>query len=177
MKISILNGSPRLKGNTSTIVEQLSNGIDQNKHEVSSINVTKKKVAGCTACLYCRDHNGQCVHKDDTNEMLETLLDSDLIIFASPVYWWGISAQLKQVVDKFYANMEGMKNKKYGIVSVGGANLNNIQYELISKQFQSIAGFLSWENILDESESAHDENDIRNNEKTMEKYLTIGQNI
>lgn len=176
MKITILNGSPRQNGNTNAIVDSLSKGLRCN-HEVELINVTQKEVHGCIACNYCKSHDGVCVHRDDTNYLLQVLEGTDLILFASPVYWWGISAQLKLVVDKFYANQSKLKGKSYGIISVGAAELDNIQYKLISSQFESIAGFLSWEKVLDECETAYEAHELRENKDILNKYYELGKSL
>ncbi len=67
-----------------------------------------------------------------------------MIIFATPVYWWGMSAQLKLIIDKCYCMDLHLKNKKVGVLVVGADSVDSIQYELIHKQFQCMADYLSW---------------------------------
>ncbi len=65
-----------------------------------------------------------------------------MIIFATPVYWWGISAQLKLIIDKCYCKDLHLKNKKVGVLVVGADSVDSIRYELIHKQFQCMADYL-----------------------------------
>ncbi|MGL5723983.1 flavodoxin family protein [Cetobacterium sp.] len=62
------------------------------KSEVEFIDVTKFNVAGCIACDSCKRNGGKCFMKDNTNELVQKIVDADTLIFGSPVYWWGISA-------------------------------------------------------------------------------------
>lgn len=177
MNIVILNGSPRKQGNTKAVIEALTQGINPNQHNIEVINTNALNISGCLACNYCKNGDHQCIHKDDTNPVIEKIVQGDLLIFATPVYWWGISAQLKLVVDKFYAKQPQLKDKKYGIIAIGGAGVENVQYELISKQFKAIGNFLSWTNVLDESQSAYEVDDLRDNKAIMAKYKTIGESL
>ena len=101
MKALLLNGSPR-KGNIHTALESLKKGFSNiDGLSVSQIDATKVKVSCCIACEQCGKTKG-CVFKDDTNKILDEIIDADILVFATPVYWWGISAQLKVIIDKFY---------------------------------------------------------------------------
>ena len=93
MKVLLLNGSPR-KGNTLSALEIIKKGIEENlKAETELLDVTKYSVAGCLACDYCSTHKGKCVNpKDDGQFLADKMEEADVIIFGSPVYWWGISA-------------------------------------------------------------------------------------
>ena len=89
-------------------------------------------------------HN-RCVDKDDTNPTIDKIASADMILFATPVYWWGMSAQLKLIIDKCYCRGLQLKNKKVGTIVVGGSPVGSIQYELIDKQFDCMAKYLSWD--------------------------------
>ena len=73
--------------------------------------------------------------RDDTNPTIDKITAADVILFATPVYWWGMSAQLKLIIDKCYCRGLQLKNKKVGTIVVGGSPVDSIQYELIDKQF------------------------------------------
>lgn len=84
------------------------------------------------------------------------------MIFGTPVYWWGMSAQLKMVVDKFYsqdAQFQTMK-KKVGVVAIGANELEDPQYRLIREQFSCIADYLGWELAFSLSYSAYEPGEI-----------------
>ena len=103
MKILILNGSPTPNGNTAALAQAFKDGAESNGHEVTLLNVAHKKVNGCMGCNYCHGHGGQCVQKDDMQEIYPYLTETDMIVFASPIYYFTMSAQLQAVVQRFYA--------------------------------------------------------------------------
>lgn len=158
MNVLILNGSPRKNGNTSHALRAIEAGL-KDRHTVESLNVYDFTFRPCRNCDACKRNGGNCIQADDTVKVIDKVTDADLIIFGSPVYWWGISAQLKDVVDKFYSRddaSDGNKptlrtKKKIGIVACGADSLSNPEYKLISDQFHCIADFLGWEVVLDES--------------------------
>lgn len=104
MRILVLNGSPRPRGNTKQMVEAFREGAEASGHQVDVIDVCKKKIAGCLACEYCHTKgNGLCVQKDDMQEVSSLLGKADMLVIASPIYYHGISGQLKCTIDRFYA--------------------------------------------------------------------------
>lgn len=104
MKILILNGSPTRDGNTVAIVNAFKEGAESKGHEVNVVNVAHKKVNGCLSCQYCKNQgNGKCVQKDDMQEIYPLLQEADTIVFASPIYYFTMSAQLEAVIHRFYA--------------------------------------------------------------------------
>ncbi len=104
MKILILNGSPRKKGNTAKLVQAFTEGAEEKGHTVVCIPVASKKIAGCLACEHCHTKgNGQCVQKDDMQEVYTHLSDAQMLVLASPVYYHDFSAQLKCAIDRLYA--------------------------------------------------------------------------
>lgn len=105
VKITILQGSPRKKGNTAQIIAWMEEELGTLGHEVETVFMTGKDLNGCLACAKCKnvaDDIG-CVQKDDVIPILETMLASDVIVYASPLYFWGFSAQLKTVIDRTYS--------------------------------------------------------------------------
>ena len=102
MKITILNGSPR-KENTAAMAEAFAVGAREAGHEVDILQVGKMKINGCLACEYCHTKGeGKCVQKDDMEKVIPAYLDSDMIVFASPVYYFDMSAQLSAAIQRVY---------------------------------------------------------------------------
>lgn len=167
MKILILNGSPRLNGNTSYALSKIAEGLSANtQHEVEIINVTKIKVGGCTACEACKTNGGNCVMKDDSKSVIDKVYEADAVIFGSPVYYFGISAQLKAVLDKFHSKSGAFKqqNKKLGFVAVGEDDITEKQYELINDHFACVSNYLGWEKVFGFSYSAGHADDLKKSE-------------
>ena len=73
----------------------------------------RKKAAPCSGCYYCSTHGGACVHKDDMADILQKMIDADVIVLASPVYFYSISAQLKTVIDRTVARWLEVKDKEF----------------------------------------------------------------
>lgn len=112
-KVLILSGSPRQGGNSDLLCDEFMRGAQEAGHKVEKIRVASKKVAPCSACYYCRDHQGVCVHKDDMAEILQKMIDADVLVLASPVYFYSIDAQLKAVIDRTVARWLEVKNKEF----------------------------------------------------------------
>ncbi|MBP8640373.1 MAG: flavodoxin family protein [Oscillospiraceae bacterium] len=164
MKILVLNGSPRLNGNTSYALKTIADGIAENtQHELEFVNVTRLKIGGCVACEGCRHNGGNCVMKDDSKDVIDKVLAADVLIFGSPVYYFGISSQLKAVLDKFHSRSSDFKqqNKKLGFVTIGADEINDRQYELISDHFGCVCKYLGWEKLFGFSYSAEQPDELQ----------------
>ena len=103
MNIVVLSGSPRKGANTDTMVDTFAETAREGGHTVEVVRVAGKKIAGCLGCQYCFEHEGACVQKDDMAGVVESLKNADMVVFASPIYWFDITAQEKAVIDRLYA--------------------------------------------------------------------------
>lgn len=112
-KVLILSGSPRKGGNSDLLCNEFMRGAIENGNQVEKIRVAEKKIGYCRACYYCRDHGGECAFKDDMAEVLQKMIDADVLVLASPVYFYSIDAQLKAVIDRTVARWLEVKNKEF----------------------------------------------------------------
>lgn len=104
MKILVLNGSPRPQGNTSKMVAVFSEAAVSAGHEVVTFDVCRMNIKGCFACEYCHGKGeGKCIRKDDMHQIYAELTDAEMLVLAAPIYYHGISGQLKCVIDRFYS--------------------------------------------------------------------------
>ena len=104
MNIVILNGSPRPHGNTAAMVAAYREGAESAGHKVIVFDVCRMHVAGCLACEYCHTKEQRtCIQKDDMQQIYPALDEADMLVLASPVYYHGLSGQLKCVIDRIYA--------------------------------------------------------------------------
>lgn len=102
MKITILFGSPHMDGTTNVLTENFIKGAQEAGHEVTRLDLARMKLAPCLACDYCsRTHNG-CIQKDDITIVEKAVKEADVVVMVTPVYYYGMSAQLKIAIDRFY---------------------------------------------------------------------------
>lgn len=111
--VLILSGSPRKGGNSDILCNEFARGATESGNRVEKIRVSELEIGCCRACYYCRDHGGACILRDDMAEVLQKMIDADVIVLASPVYFYSISAQLKAVIDRTVARWTEVKNKKF----------------------------------------------------------------
>lgn len=143
MNITVINGSPRVKGNTEIMAEEFAKGARENGHEVEIINLAGKKISGCMGCMYCFSSDGVCVQKDDMVEILASIDKADLVAFASPIYWFEVTAQLKSVIDRMYARAKkGFHfNQSVLLLDSGSPGV----YDAAIAMYKGMTGYLHWE--------------------------------
>ena len=171
MKIVIINGSAR-KGNTLTAIQAFTEGAAEG-NEVEIIAPEKLTIAPCKGCGVCQCSKG-CVDQDDTNPTIDKIVAADVIVFATPVYWWGMSAQMKLIIDMCYSKEIHLKGKKVGVLIVGAAPVGSIQYELINKQLKCIADHLSWNMLFQKSYSAFARTDLSYDAEAIAELKALG---
>jgi len=98
--ILILSGSPRKNGNTDRLVAAFKESAEAEGKSVTVFRTADLTIAACLGCSHCADGNGNCVHKDDMGAILDVFRTADAVVFASPVYWFSVSAQLKLAIDR-----------------------------------------------------------------------------
>ena len=102
MKITVLQGSPNRDGSTAVLIENFVKGAQESGHTASVIDTAHGNISPCIGCVAC-GYEGSCVRHDDIAQIREEILASDMIVFATPLYYYGMSAQLKTVIDRFCA--------------------------------------------------------------------------
>lgn len=103
MKIAVLNGSPKV-GNTAAMVNAFAEGAKEAGHEVEILHVGKMKIGGCLGCEYCHTKGeGKCVQKDDMEQVMAAYLTADMVVYASPIYYFGMTAQISAAIQRVYA--------------------------------------------------------------------------
>ena len=115
-KVVIISSSPRRNGNSEILCNQFLKGAKEAGCEVEKINLNDYTIQPCLACEYCRRHQNICCQKDDANEIIQKMIDADIWVLSSPVYFYSISAQMKLLIDRFFAReyemRESQKRKK-----------------------------------------------------------------
>lgn len=110
-KIVILNGSPRRNGNTSALVNAFAQGAESAGHAVTEFFLNKMEIHGCKGCFGGHsDQDCPCVQQDDMNLIYPAARDCDVMVLASPLYYWTMSGQLRTALDRLFALEEGNSN-------------------------------------------------------------------
>ncbi len=121
MNILVLNGSPRMNGNTAAMVEAFVEGASENSHNITVVSVCQKKIAGCLACEYCHTKGeGICVQKDDMQEIYPILAEAEMIVLASPIYYHSLTGQLQCAINRIYALDKPKNLKKAALILSSG---------------------------------------------------------
>lgn len=112
-KVLVLSGSPRKGGNSDLLCDQFAKGAKEAGHMVEKIRVCEKKIAPCLGCYYCQTHKDQCAIKDDMPALVDKIQAADVVVLASPVYFYSINAQLKAVIDRCVRSWERIRDKEF----------------------------------------------------------------
>jgi len=152
MQITTLLGSAKKSGNTATVLEWVEEELKSLGHNVEQIYLNNKLIKCCLGCAKCREKPDEiaCVQIDDAIEILERMISSEIVLFASPVYFWGFSAQIKALIDRSYSLVTNyhkpghtslMEGKRIGLLVTGGGAYEN-NAEGIFTAFDRIVDFL-----------------------------------
>ncbi len=138
MKIAIFNGSPR-KENTAAMVQAFKEGAEAAGHSVEEYHVGKMKIAGCMACEYCHTKgNGECAQKDDLEKIMPAYKEADMIVFASPIYYFTMTAQIEAAIQRVYCIGKPASAKKVALLlSSGSPNV----YDAAITQFKGFCAY------------------------------------
>lgn len=143
MKIVVLQGSPNKKGSTFILADCFRQGAEDAGHTVEMIDVAHAKIHPCTGCIHC-GYEGPCVQKDDVEEIRKKILGADMLVFATPLYYYGISAQLKTLIDRFCAFNSSMQRKHMKSVLLAVAwNSDSWTFEALEAHYKTLVRYLN----------------------------------
>ncbi len=142
MKIAMFNGSPR-KGTTSAMVQAFREGAEAAGHQVEEYQVGQMKIAGCLGCEYCHTMGqGVCIQKDDIDKILPAYKEADMIVFASPIYYFSMTAQMEAAIQRVYCIGKPAKAKKAVLLLTSGSPG---VYDAAVAQFKAYMGYVGIE--------------------------------
>lgn len=145
MRILILNGSPRLNGNTAYMINAFKAGAQEAGHTVQIENAAHMNIHGCMGCNHCREaEKGICVQKDDMQKLYPEILAADMLVFASPIYYFTLSAQLQSVIHRTYC-LEIPKNIKITALIMSSGS-SYVYGPAIAQYYHSIVEYWKTEN-------------------------------
>ena len=145
MKIVMITGSAHKKGTSASLADAFIRGAEEAGHEVFRFDAAFKNVHPCIGCEKCHNTETGCAFPDDMTELNPKLLASDAVVFVSPIYYYGLSAQLAAVLDRFYANDDALHAPKKTALMVTMAEDDPETAAGAVATFKGNAGYLGWE--------------------------------
>jgi len=133
--VLILSGSPRKGGNSDTLCDQFGKGAKESGHTVEKIWLRDKKIGFCVACYACKK-NGHCKQNDDMAEILDKMIKADVIVLATPVYFYTMDAQMKVLIDRTLPRYTEIRNKKFYFIATAAAGK-----ALMERTIDGLCGF------------------------------------
>jgi multimeric flavodoxin WrbA len=135
-RVLIISASPREGGNSDTLCDQFAKGAKSSGHDVEKIMLKDKRIAYCTGCRVCLSKH-VCSQKDDMGDILEKMIQSDVIVLASPVYFYSINAQLKTFIDRCCPRYREIKYKDfYFLITASDRSVDRMQ-----RTIETLRGF------------------------------------
>jgi NAD(P)H-dependent FMN reductase len=146
MKIVIITGSPHKNGTSALLTEEFIAGATSKGHTIVCFDAAFEKVSPCKGCYFCHRHNGVCVQKDAMEKILPEVLSADMIVLVTPIYYYGMSAQIKTVLDRFQARGDELKNHpmKSALLATCGGDAEWSMDGLLA-HYQCLCRYLPWE--------------------------------
>lgn len=146
MKIVVLASSPHRDGTSAHLADKFCEGAAAAGHEIFRFNPAFEDIHPCLGCNQC-GMAGPCVQKDALeNTLMPKLLESDLIVLVTPIYYYTFSAQLKTVIDRFYSRTGALHNKKAMLMATA-YNSADYTMESLYEYYQTLCRYMEWENV------------------------------
>ena len=144
MKVLILTGSAKRKGTSALLAEEYQRGAEEVGHLVEIFRAGTGNVHGCTGCNHCEYGKNSCVFRDDMDELNPKLLEADVIVIASPIYYWGIPSQLKAVIDRWQPTVFSMQHNKKAFFMTTQANGEQWVADPLDAWYDNLLKFMDW---------------------------------
>jgi len=176
-KVLILSASPRKGGNSDTLCNQFMEGAQQAGHQVEKIFLKEKKINYCTGCGACYNRGNECSQKDDMLEVLNKMIDADVIVMATPIYFYTMNGQMKTLIDRTCSRYTEINDKEFYFI-VAAADDSKISMTRTIEEFRGFLYCLEGANEkgIIYGTGAWQVGDIKN-KPVMEEAFRLGKNI
>ena len=181
--VLVILGSPRKNGNSEILAKELISGAEAGGAKVTTFGLQEMNVNPCTACGGCQKRGASgCVVNDDMQKIYPKIKEADVIVIASPIYWFSVTAQTKAFIDRFYA-LQGKRTgavlgKKIGILlTYGDSDVKTSGAENAIKMFKDIFNYLGAEIAGVVQASAWKAGDIKSNPKALKEAYELGRKL
>lgn len=148
--VLVLKGSPRRGGNSDLLADAFVSGAKEAGHHVTEFPAGRKQIKGCLGCKQCYSkENRACVVEDDFGELVELYQNSDIIVYATPLYWYSFPSQLKAAMDKMYALVIGRREMalKESVLLACCEDTDPEAFNGILRSYELICGFRKWRDL------------------------------
>ena len=147
MEIAILQGSPKKNGSSNMLADSFAEGAKAAGHNVHIFDVAHAKIHPCSGCIKC-GYDGPCVFKDDVEGIKNGILSCDMVVFVTPLYYFGMSAQLKTLVDRFCAFNGQLQRKGMKSAIIAAAwNSDDWTFEALEAHYQTLVRYLNLQDM------------------------------
>ena len=136
-KVLILSASPRKGGNSDTLCDQFMLGAEETGNHVEKIFLRDKEINYCLACDVCKRNGGDCDQDDDMTEILDKMIAADVIVMATPVYFYTMDAQMKTLIDRTYSRYTSISNKEIYFIATAA----NPRKQSLERTIEGFRGF------------------------------------
>jgi len=148
MKIVIITGSPRKSGTSALLADKFIEGAKEASHTTYRFNAAFEDISPCRGCNHCMMGSHACVQKDSMNTLNAELIAADLVVFVTPLYYFGMSAQLKTVIDRFYANNTHLQGShKHTMLMATAYDTKEWTMSALVSHYQTIVKYLKWNDV------------------------------
>jgi multimeric flavodoxin WrbA len=180
--ILILNGSPRVKGNSAALANRLTEGAIEVGAQVESIYLHGMDIRPCDACEFCQENGDGCVIGDDMQTLYPKLRAADAIVIATPVYWFSLTAQVKLCIDRWYAmglpSGYEIAGKQIALLMVyGDTNIDTSGGLTVIDTIKGISSYVGLDLAGIVHGTAMDVGDAEKDPKLMEQAFQLGRDL
>ena len=143
MRILVLQGSPNANGSTAMLAGEFARGAREGGHAVEVVDVAALDIEPCTGCVAC-GYGGPCVQHDDFDGLRDKILAADMLAFATPLYYYGMTAQIKTVIDRFCSANPRITGKRLRSALLAVAwNVDSWTFDALEAHYDTLVRYLS----------------------------------
>ena len=174
MRILALIGSPRKQSNTDILVDKILEGCKEKGFISEKLYLYDFDISACTDCRLCKSENYECAIKDDMQQIYSSMVEADILIFGTPVYWYGPTGKMKLLIDRMRPFIAGRKMQGKKAVLVVPSEEGPKACKALLEMFRMSFDYLGMEFIDSILSMAYERAEVSGNKKDLEKAYELG---